>query len=179
LALAGVPVPGRICFVLIFRRPASTLRRGHGAVWRLGHGALFRGIPQWALKVGCLRIYRYGGRDVQSWRLIELLVLRHIWSTRRRHAADGHAGYCLLSGSWLAKPLFGSSIQQIDIGMARAHLRASTTFQGGTASTSEDLIAAATAAALVALLSLFFQKTATGRALWLMTTRQAQPLVSR
>ena len=62
--------------------------------------------------------------------------------------------------------LFGSDIYKIDIGMPKEPLfLLESVFPGGVLISQEDLYAALIAAALVAALSLFFQKTATGRAL--------------
>jgi branched-chain amino acid transport system permease protein len=62
--------------------------------------------------------------------------------------------------------LFGSDIYKIDVGLPKDPIfLMESTFQGGILINKEDLYAAAIAAALVALLSLFFQKTSTGRAL--------------
>ena len=62
--------------------------------------------------------------------------------------------------------LFGSSIYKIDVGMPKEPMFLfDSVFPGGVLISQEDLIAAGIAAALVALLSLFFQKTSTGRAL--------------
>lgn len=62
--------------------------------------------------------------------------------------------------------LFGSDIYKIDVGMPKDPVIVlENTFQGGLLINKEDLYAALIAAALVALLALFFQKTATGRAL--------------
>jgi len=62
--------------------------------------------------------------------------------------------------------LFGSDIYKIDIGMPKDPIFLfESTFPGGVLINKEDLYAALIAAALVAALSLFFQKTATGRAL--------------
>jgi len=62
--------------------------------------------------------------------------------------------------------LFGSDIYSIDVGMPKDPvLIAESTFEGGILINQEDLVAALVAAALVAGLALFFQKTATGRAL--------------
>jgi branched-chain amino acid transport system permease protein len=62
--------------------------------------------------------------------------------------------------------LFGSDIYKIDIGMPKDPIFLfESTFEGGVLLNKEDLYAALIAAALVAGLSLFFQKTATGRAL--------------
>jgi branched-chain amino acid transport system permease protein len=62
--------------------------------------------------------------------------------------------------------LFGSDIYKIDVGLPKEPMFLfESVFQGGVLISKEDLYAAAIAAALVAALSLFFQKTATGRAL--------------
>src|SRR6187397_143752 len=62
--------------------------------------------------------------------------------------------------------LFGNDIYTIDIGMPKYPVFIfEKTFQGGLLINKEDLYAAVIAAVLVALLALFFQKTATGRAL--------------
>ncbi|MDM0047050.1 branched-chain amino acid ABC transporter permease [Variovorax dokdonensis] len=62
--------------------------------------------------------------------------------------------------------LFGNDIYTINVGMPKEPLLVmQDTFQGGLLLSQEDLIAAVVAAALVLLLALFFQKTATGRAL--------------
>ncbi|RZS53097.1 branched-chain amino acid ABC transporter permease [Sphaerotilus mobilis] len=62
--------------------------------------------------------------------------------------------------------VFGSDIYKIDVGLPKDPIFLfEQTFQGGILISQEDLYAALIAAALVAALSLFFQKTATGRAL--------------
>ena len=62
--------------------------------------------------------------------------------------------------------LFGSEIYKIDIGLPKDPMfLLESTFQGGVLVNKEDLYAAVIAAALVIALSLFFQYTATGRAL--------------
>ncbi|MBP8145999.1 MAG: branched-chain amino acid ABC transporter permease [Inhella sp.] len=62
--------------------------------------------------------------------------------------------------------LFGSDIYKIDVGMPKDPLFLfESTFPGGVLLNLEDLYAAGIAAALVALLALFFQYTGTGRAL--------------
>jgi branched-chain amino acid transport system permease protein len=83
----------------------------------------------------------------------------------RRDAADGHAGHHLpLDG--LGQTIFGSNIYKIDIGMPKEPIILfEGVFQGGILVNKEDVYAALIAAFLVALLSVFFQKTSTGRAL--------------
>jgi branched-chain amino acid transport system permease protein len=62
--------------------------------------------------------------------------------------------------------VFGSDIYKIDVGLPKEPmLLFEGTFPGGVLVSKEDLYAALIAAVLVATLSLFFQKTATGRAL--------------
>ncbi|MEN9543877.1 MAG: hypothetical protein RLZZ598_710 [Pseudomonadota bacterium] len=62
--------------------------------------------------------------------------------------------------------VFGSDIYKIDIGMPKEPVFIlEQLFEGGVLISKEDLYAALIAAALVAALSLFFQKTTTGRAL--------------
>ena len=62
--------------------------------------------------------------------------------------------------------LFGSDIYKIDVGLPKDPMfLMENLFPGGVLLNKEDLYAALIAAALVAALSLFFQKTATGRAL--------------
>ena len=62
--------------------------------------------------------------------------------------------------------LFGNDIYKIDVGLPKDPMFLfQSTFDGGILVNQEDLAAAVIAAVLVALLALFFQKTATGRAL--------------
>lgn len=62
--------------------------------------------------------------------------------------------------------LFGNDIYKIDVGLPKDPLFLfESVFEGGVLVNKEDIYAALIAAALVALLSLFFQKTSTGRAL--------------
>ena len=66
----------------------------------------------------------------------------------------------------MGQVLFGNDIYRIDVGMPKEPLFLfEKTFSGGVLVSQEDLVAAVVAAALVALLALFFQKTGTGRAL--------------
>ena len=66
----------------------------------------------------------------------------------------------------LGQTFFGSDIYKIDIGMPKDPVfLLDTVFEGGVLVNKEDVIAAGIAAALVVVLSIFFQKTKTGRAL--------------
>jgi branched-chain amino acid transport system permease protein len=101
---------------------------------------------------------------VVAW-LIERLVLRHLVNQEGATLLMATLGIAyFLEG--LGQSLFGNSIYKIDIGMPKDPIFVlESTFPGGVLVNKEDIIAAAIAAALVLLLSLFFQKTATGRAL--------------
>jgi branched-chain amino acid transport system permease protein len=62
--------------------------------------------------------------------------------------------------------VWGSDIYKIDLGIAKEPVMVlERLFQGGILINKEDVVAALVAVALVAVLALFFQKTATGRAL--------------
>ncbi len=66
----------------------------------------------------------------------------------------------------MGQSIFGSDIYQINIGMPKEPVFAlESVFEGGIMLNLEDLYAAAIAAALVIVLTLFFNKTTTGRAL--------------
>jgi branched-chain amino acid transport system permease protein len=97
--------------------------------------------------------------------VIERLVLRHLVNQEGTTLLMATLGITyFLEG--LGQSLFGSSIYKIDIGMPKDPVMIlESTFEGGILINKEDFYAAIIAAALVALLSLFFQKTSTGRAL--------------
>ena len=101
---------------------------------------------------------------IVAW-LIERLVLRHLVNqegTTLLMATLG-IGYFL---DGLGQTIFGSAIYKIDIGMPKEPIFAfDGIFPGGLLINKEDLYAALIAAVLVFLLSVFFQKTTTGRAL--------------
>jgi branched-chain amino acid transport system permease protein len=97
--------------------------------------------------------------------LIERLVLRKLVNQEHITLLMATLGITyFIDGA--GQLLFGSAAYKIDIGMPKDPMMIlESTFQGGLLLNKEDLYAAALAAALVAALSLFFQKTATGRAL--------------
>ena len=97
--------------------------------------------------------------------LIERLVLRNLVNQEGTTLLMATLGITyFLEG--LGQSIFGSDIYKIDIGMPKEPVMAfEQVFEGGILINQEDLIAALIAAVLVAALSLFFQKTATGRAL--------------
>jgi branched-chain amino acid transport system permease protein len=101
---------------------------------------------------------------VVAW-AVERLVLRHLVNQEGATLLMATLGIAyFLEG--LGQSLFGNSIYKIDIGMPKDPVMAfESTFPGGILINKEDLIAALIAAGLVAALSVFFQKTSTGRAL--------------
>lgn len=101
---------------------------------------------------------------VVAW-LVEFLVLRHLVNQEGTTLLMATLGITyFLDG--LGQSIFGSDIYKIDVGMPKEPLMLfQSVFDGGVLINQEDLVAAVIAAALVALLSVFFQKTTTGRAL--------------
>jgi len=101
---------------------------------------------------------------VVAW-LIERLALRHLVNQEATTLLMATLGISyFLDG--IGQTIFGSDIYKIDIGMPKDPIFAfESVFQGGVMVNKEDLYAALIAAVLVALLTLFFQKTVTGRAL--------------
>jgi branched-chain amino acid transport system permease protein len=96
---------------------------------------------------------------------VERFVLRHLVNQEGTTLLMATLGIAyLLDG--VGQSIFGSDIYKIDIGMPKEPMMAfESTFPGGILINKEDLIAAVIAAGLVILLTLFFQKTSTGRAL--------------
>src|SRR5450830_1467258 len=92
---------------------------------------------------------------------IEFLVLRHLVNQEGATLLMATLGITYFMEG-LGQSLFGSDVYKIDVGMPKDPMFAlESIFQGGILINKEDAIAAA----LVAALSVFFQKTATGRAL--------------
>ena len=101
---------------------------------------------------------------VLAW-LIERLVLRHLVNQEGVTLLMATLGITyFLDG--LGQTIFGSDIYKIDVGMPKDPVFLfDSVFQGGVLVNLEDVYAACIAALLVVVLSLFFQKTSTGRAL--------------
>ena len=97
--------------------------------------------------------------------LVERLVLRHLVNQEGATLLMATLGVAyLLDG--IGQSIFGNDIYQIDLGVPKEPMIVlEKTFEGGILVSKEDLVAAVVAAGLVLLLSLFFQKTGTGRAL--------------
>ena len=101
---------------------------------------------------------------VLAW-LIERLVLRHLVNQEGVTLLMATLGISYFLDGF-GQTIFGSSIYQIDVGMPKDPVFLfENTFPGGILVNLEDVIAAIVAAALVAVLAVFFQKTSTGRAL--------------
>ncbi|NBO14494.1 MAG: branched-chain amino acid ABC transporter permease [Betaproteobacteria bacterium] len=101
---------------------------------------------------------------VMAW-LVEFLVLRHLVNQEGATLLMATLGITYFMEG-LGQTIFGSDIYKIDIGMPKDPIFVlDGVFEGGVLLNKEDLIAAGIAALLVVCLSLFFQKTGTGRAL--------------
>ena len=101
---------------------------------------------------------------ILAW-LIERLVLRHLVNQEGVTLLMATLGITYFIDGF-GQTIFGSEIYKIDVGMPKEPVFLfEGMFQGGVLINLEDVYAAIIAAFLVAGLSLFFQKTATGRAL--------------
>jgi branched-chain amino acid transport system permease protein len=97
--------------------------------------------------------------------LVERLVLRKLVNQEGVTLLMATLGIAYFLDGF-GQTLFGSEIYTIDIGMPKDPMFLfESVFEGGLLVGKEDLYAALIAAALVSILSLFFQKTGTGRAL--------------
>ena len=159
-------------FVLIFKA-SGVFNFAQGAMVLFAALAMARfseWIPQWtglqSKVLADLFAFALAGAlmFVVAW-LVEQLVLRHLVNQEGATLLMATLGIAyFLEG--LGQALFGSSIYKIDIGMPKDPVFVlDKLFSGGILINMEDLYAALIAAVLVAGLSLFFQKTGTGRAL--------------
>ena len=159
-------------FVLIYKA-SGVFNFAQGAMVLFAALAMARfseWIPQWTgtdslLLANMAAFVMAGGvMFVVAW-LIERLVLRHLVNQEGATLLMATLGIAyFLEG--LGQTLFGGSIYKIDIGMPKDPVFVlESMFEGGILVNKEDLYAAVIAAVLVALLSVFFQKTSTGRAL--------------
>ena len=159
-------------FVLIFKA-SGVFNFAQGAMVLFAALAMARfseWIPLWTgidnLALANLLAFVLAGlvMFVVAW-LIERLVLRQLVNQEGATLLMATLGITyFLEG--LGQTVFGSNIYKIDIGMPKEPTIAfQSVFEAGILINKEDLIAAAIAGALVAVLSLFFQKTSTGRAL--------------
>jgi branched-chain amino acid transport system permease protein len=159
-------------FVLIFKA-SGVFNFAQGAMVLFAALAMARfaeWLPKWlgfesAILANLLAFLVAGAiMFVVAW-LVERLVLRHLVNQEGATLLMATLGIAYFLDGF-GQTIFGSDIYKIDVGMPKDPLLAfESTFQGGILISKEDLIAAVIAAALVALLTLFFQKTGTGRAL--------------
>jgi branched-chain amino acid transport system permease protein len=96
---------------------------------------------------------------------VERLVLRHLVNQEGVTLLMATLGITYFLDGF-GQTVFGSAVYSIDVGMPKEPVFIlEGMFEGGLLINKEDLIAALVAAVLVAALSIFFQKTGTGRAL--------------
>lgn len=159
-------------FVLIFKASGvfnfaqgamvlfAALAMARFAMWLPG----WLGIESRALANALAFLLALGVMVGVAW-AVERLVLRHLVNQEPITLLMATLGIAyFLDGA--GQTIFGSDIYKIDLGLPKDPLLLwPQVFEGGVLVAPEDLIAAAVAAMLVALLALFFQKTATGRAL--------------
>ncbi|MDR2332465.1 MAG: branched-chain amino acid ABC transporter permease [Burkholderiaceae bacterium] len=159
-------------FVLIFKA-SGVFNFAQGAMVLFAALAMARfseWIPQWfgigsALVANVLAFLMAGLCMVLIAWLVERLALRYLVNQEGATLLMATLGISyFLDG--LGQTIFGSNIYQIHIGMPKDPVFIlEQAFEGGLLINKEDLYAALIAAVLVATLSVFFQKTATGRAL--------------
>ena len=159
-------------FVLIFKA-SGVFNFAQGAMVLFAALAMARfaeWIPQWlgfenqwlANILGFLAAL--GVMIISAW-LIEKLVLGKLVNQEGITLLMATLGITYFLDGF-GQTLFGSDIYTIDIGLPKdPSFILENVFEGGLLISQQDLWAALIAAALVALLSLFFQKTGTGRAL--------------
>jgi len=159
-------------FVLIFKA-SGVFNFAQGAMVLFAALAMARfssWIPQWLglESLFLANILAFIVAAICMWLLawlIERLVLRHLVNQEGATLLMATLGISyFLDG--LGQTIFGSDVYQINVGMPKEPLFLfEGFFEGGVLINQEDIVAAMIAAALVAALSLFFQKTETGRAL--------------
>ncbi len=159
-------------FVLIFKA-SGVFNFAQGAMVLLAALAMARfaeWLPQWtgisSLWVANLVAFFLAGAVMfVVAALIERLVLRHLVNQEGATLLMATLGITYFMEG-LGQTIFGSDIYKMDIGMPKEPVFVlGLVFEGGVMVNQEDVIAAVIAAALVAMLSVFFQKTSTGRAL--------------
>ena len=159
-------------FVLIFKA-SGVFNFAQGAMVLFAALAMARfaeWIPMWLgfdslLLANVLAFIAAAGCMVLVAWLVERLALRHLVNQEGITLLMATLGIAnVLDGA--GQLLFGSATYKIDVGMPKdPFIVLENTFDGGLLLSKEDLYAAVAAAALVCLLTLFFQKTRTGRAL--------------
>jgi branched-chain amino acid transport system permease protein len=159
-------------FVLIYKA-SGVFNFAQGAMVlfaALAAARLYEWIPKWLgfenqVVANVLALAGAAALMVIVATLIERLVLRKLVNQEHITLLMATLGISyFLEG--FGQTLFGSDIYKIDVGMPKDPVLVfEKTFEGGVLLNKEDLYAALIAAVLVVALALFFQKTATGRAL--------------
>jgi len=159
-------------FVLIFKA-SGVFNFAQGAmvlVAALSMARFSEWIPQWTgieskvmaniLAFAVSAVFMF----LLAW-VIERLVLRHLVNQEGVTLLMATLGITYFIDGF-GQTLFGSDIYKIDVGMPKDPVFVlDSIFEGGVLINQEDVVAALIAAVLVAALSVFFQKTGTGRAL--------------
>ena len=159
-------------FVLIYKA-SGVFNFAQGAMVLFAALAMVRlaeWLPRWTgleskLAAGVLAFAIAGAIMCAVAWAVEALVLRHLVNQDGATLLMATIGVSyFLEG--LGQAAFGSNVYTLDIGMPKEPVIAlENVFAGGVLINKEDLYAALIAAGLVVALSLFFQKTGTGRAL--------------
>jgi len=157
-------------FVLIFKA-SGVFNFAQGAMVLTAALALVRsldelqkhGLPFW-LAVVLAFVFAAAVMGLVAWG-VERLVLRKLVNQEGIVLFMATLGIAyFLDG--VGQTVWGSDIYTLDVGMPKEpKILFESVFDGGVLVDMEDLVAAVIAAALVAALTLFFQKTGTGRAL--------------
>lgn len=161
-----------IGFVLIFKA-SGVFNFAQGAMVLFSALVMARfaeWIPQWlGMEPGLVGnllaiVVTLVGMVIVAW-AIERLALRHLVNQEPIILLMATLGIAYLLDGF-GPMVFGSEVYSINVGMPKDPVfLMEPTFEGGVMISLEDLMAAGIAAVMVAALSIFFQKTKTGRAL--------------
>ena len=172
LILSGVYALAALGFVIIYRA-TGVFNFAQGAMVLSAALAMARfseWIPQWLgfenkLLANVLAFVAAMAMMIVAAWLIERLVLSKLVNQEGITLLMATLGIAyFMDGS--GQTLFGNDIYRIDVGLPKDPMfLLESVFEGGLLVNKEDLYAAVIAAALVVMLTLFFQYTATGRAL--------------
>ena len=161
-----------IGFVLIFKA-SGVFNFAQGAMVLFSALVMARfaeWIPQWlGMEPGLVGnllaiVVTLVGMVIVAW-AIERLALRHLVNQEPIILLMATLGIAYLLDGF-GPMVFGSEVYSINVGMPKDPVfLMESTFEGGVMISLEDLMAAGIAAVMVAALSIFFQKTKSGRAL--------------
>ena len=161
-----------IGFVLIFKA-SGVFNFAQGAMVLFSALVMARfaeWIPQWlGMEPGLVGnllaiVVTLVGMVIVAW-VIERLALRHLVNQEPIILLMATLGIAYLLDGF-GPMVFGSEVYSINVGMPKDPVfLMESTFEGGVMISLEDLMAAGIAAVMVAAMSIFFQKTKTGRAL--------------